>query len=512
MGNEVEIRHVRNNLFGPIPANLMQEELTGLYGSDVLKEINEILGYYEVYNKGADFVPEGSQDYVPASLNYKYIRTLINKEAAFMFAKPLDFVVKTVNQDDDEAVRRDITVLQTFLNNVLKKNMFNGKILKAGKDCFIGKRIAIVLNFNDEGISISFLPSTEFVYETDEVDTDKVTKLVAFYIRKDSSNKLEQEIFKKKYWMGTDGFCHVHEAIYDGTGKPKEIVIEDLTTKFTYVPGVVVVNEGLTGDVDGESDVAQIDEYESWYSRLGSADIDSMRKGMNPIRYTRDMDSKSTENLPISAGAYWDLISDQNLDNPQPDQGIIPSELGYSEPLEKTMERLKKAMHSQLSIPDVSADKLQGVISSGKTFKAIYWELIIRCEEKLTAWKPALEFIANTIIEGAMLYPESAKYYTDEKLPVVKYNIEVENNYPIPEDEEAEKEVDLLEVNAQTMSRKSYMKKWRGLTDKEADDELRQIALERELLEDSFTGLVAEGIEEATDEEPEEEEELGDEE
>ena len=49
-----------------------------------------------------------------------------------------------------------------------------------------------------------------------------------------------------------------------------------------------------------------------------------------------------------------------------------------------------------------------------------------------------------------------------------------------------EKTVDLAEVNAQTMSRMAYMKKWRNLTDTEAMDELRQIALERELLEDSF--------------------------
>ena len=41
-------------------------------------------------------------------------------------------------------------------------------------------------------------------------------------------------------------------------------------------------------------------------------------------------------------------------------------------------------------------------------------------------------------------------------------------------------------MNAQTMSKKAYMVKWRGLTDDEALDELKQIALERQLLEDSF--------------------------
>ncbi len=35
------------------------------------------------------------------------------------------------------------------------------------------------------------------------------------------------------------------------------------------------------------------------------------------------------------------------------------------------------------------------------------------------------------------------------------------------------------------MTRKAYMKKWRGLTDDEVQEELQQIALERQLLEDS---------------------------
>lgn len=486
MGTEKDVTHLRGrSLYGPIPASLMQEELAGLYGSDVLAEISQIVGFYDVYDKGADFVPEGSADYIPAKLSYKQIRKLINKTAAFMFARPLDFDVITVNQDDNEEAKNKVTILQTFLNKVLEKNMFNGKILKAAKDCFIGKRVAIILNFNDEGISIGFSPSLEFVYEADDNDTDEITKIVTFYIKKDAKNKLEQEIYKKKYWM-ENGFCHVHEALYDGLGTVKDTIIENLTTKFTYVPGAVIINEGLTGDTSGESDVDTISEYEGWYSRLNSADIDSMRKGMNPIRYTRDMDSNSTEKLPISAGAYWDLMTDQNLDEPNPDQGIIPTELEYSESLDRTLERLKSQMHEQLSVPDISIENLQGIVSSGKSFKAVYWELIIKCEEKLATWVPALKFMARAIIEGAKLYPESAKLYIDEKLPDIDFLVEVVNNWPIPEDEQAEKETDLSEVNSQTMSKKSYMRKWRGLTEKEADDELAQIAKERELLEDNF--------------------------
>jgi hypothetical protein len=165
-------------------------------------------------------------------------------------------------------------------------------------------------------------------------------------------------------------------------------------------------------------------------------------------------------------------------------------------------------MYEQCAVPNVSPEAMKGVVSSGKTLKAIYWDLIVRCEEKMLVWRPALQFLGECIIEGVRLYPDAGKFYIDEALPDVPYTIRVDNQYPLPEDEQEEKQVDLAEVNAQTMSKKAYMKKWRNLTDDEAEEELRQIALERQILEDAFveppTDLSSEPTEELTEEVTEE--------
>ena len=75
--------------------------------------------------------------------------------------------------------------------------------------------------------------------------------------------------------------------------------------------------------------------------------------------------------------------------------------------------------------------------------------------------------------------------YTNDVVTAVDYEIKVEQNLPLPEDEIEERNMDLAEVEAKTMSRKSYMKKWRNLTDDEVKEELEQIALERQIIEDS---------------------------
>ena len=89
----------------------------------------------------------------------------------------------------------------------------------------------------------------------------------------------------------------------------------------------------------------------------------------------------------------------------------------------------------------------------------------------------------------SMVYPNCIKMYTNDTLTPVDYEIHVEQNTPLPEDEIEEKNMDLAEVESNVMSKKSYMKKWRNLTDDEVEEELEQIALERQIIEDStFTG------------------------
>jgi hypothetical protein len=60
------------------------------------------------------------------------------------------------------------------------------------------------------------------------------------------------------------------------------------------------------------------------------------------------------------------------------------------------------------------------------------------------------------------------------------------NQYPLPEDEAEEKTIDMAQVNNYVMSHKSYLKKWEGMTDLEAEQEIMQIAKEKRLFEEVY--------------------------
>lgn len=470
-----------------IPYSLLYDE-SSCSVQDTIDEINQICKFYKIYKKGKDFTVEGTNgDYVPAKLKYKMAASLINKEARFLFAEQPDIKVEPkgdVGKVTPET-KTALTVMNDLLETVLSKNKFEDILIKAARDCFIGKRVGCLVNFNEEdGITINFLKSTQFIYETKVGNQNVITKFVCFIVAKDSTSLAEKRIFKKKFTLESDGFAYIEESMYDGAGYLVENITKKQPTKLNFIPAFVIINDGLSGEALGESEVELLMDYEMWYSKLSNADKDAERKSMNPTKYVIDMENNSTKSLSTAAGALWDLGSDQNLENQKTEVGILEPHMYYSEALKTSLERIKTAGYEQVDVPNITSETLSGSITSGKALKAIYWPLIVRCKEKMKVWGPGLKQMADIIIQGAMTYPNCIKQYVDFVLTPVAYEVSVEQNTPLPEDEIEEKTTNLAEVEASVMSKKTYMKRWYNLTDDEVSDELRQIALERQILDD----------------------------
>lgn len=451
------------------------------------KELLEIKQNYLDYKKGAEFYTEGSSgDYQPSNIRFKIAKTLIDKEARFMFSQTPDVTIQSV--DTNEEQMKQVEQYQILIDKVLKdkKNNFPRTLLQSAKDCFIGKRVACLVDFSEEdGIQIHFYNSLQFYYET-EYGSDRLTKFISFE-NVNQTKSTQERLYLVNRYEEKDGTIYMSSILYNGTGKEQEVVIPEQKIGLDYIPAVVIINDGTLEDKRGVSEIESLTEYESGYSRLGNGDIDSERKGMNPIRYTVDMNSQTTKNLSSGAGAYWDLKSEQNQNNVSPKVGTLAPSMNHTEPVKVTLDRLKTTMYNEIDMPNISEETMAGTITSGKALKALYYPLQVRCDEKLKTWKPAIEFIAEAIIDLAVLNKaEVISMYVLTGLDEVQYNIEVMENYALAEDEEEEKNSDLAEIAANARSRKSYIKKWRRAefkTDAQIDDELMQIAIENNMFD-----------------------------
>lgn len=459
--------------------NIIKTELTGLYGSEVIKEMNEIIRLYEIYEgKGQDWITDET-DYIPTKKKTNYIKKLIKEEARFLFGKTPTF---TVNHDNEEQTQ----VINEYINKLLDKNLFEDKLVKAARDCFIGKRIAIKLHADTvtKDVKIMFVPSLEFVYEPFDDRVDELKKIIFFHQMNQEVEKTKQIIWKQKYEM-INGKCILSEGFYNGHGQLLEMLADNIDLKLSGIPAYVILNDGLSGDFKGESDVEELLDNARAYNLLSSEDIDALKKGMNRIIYGVDVDPEASKLFKIKPGAFWDVSTDLTSEGKQAQLGTIDTDFNYSEKIEGTLQRIKSDMHEVLNIPMINNTDMVGMMTSGKTMKALYWQLITRCEEKMMSWRPALEWMIYAILE-------IVEVYNIEKLPKLDgFTVTVENQYPLQEDEDTEISLDLQKVNMQVMSRKSFMKKWFNHTDDLADEELKQIQLEKQLLEDSYSQFEA---------------------
>ena len=458
--------------------NIIMTELGGLYGNEVIKEMNEIIKLYDIYEgTGQNWIVD-EKDYTPTKKKTNYIKKLIKEEARFLFGKTPIFTV----QVEDDKYQEQVEEINKYINKLLKDNLFEDKLVKGARDCFIGKRIAIKLHADTitKTIRVMFVPSLEFVYEPFEDRVDELKKIIFFHQMNQEQDKSKQIIWKQKYEI-VDGKCILNEGFYNGNGDLLETLAVNVDLKLSGIPAYVILNDGLSGDLQGESDVEEILENGIEYNKLTSEDLDALKKGMNRIIYGTDVDPEASKHFKLKPGAYWDVSTDIASDGKQAQIGTIDTDFNYDTRMENTLNRIKADMHEVLNIPMINNSDLQGMMTSGKSMKALYWQLITRCEEKMMSWRPALEWMIRAILE-------MNEVYNITTLPKLEsFDVVVENQYPLQENEDEEMTLDLQKVNAQTMSRKTFIKKWANVADDIAEEELKQIQLEKQMLEDSYS-------------------------
>ena len=295
------------------------------------QELLQIQQNYIDYKKGAKFYTEGSAgDYVPSNIKFKIAKTLIDKEARFMFSQTPDFFVQPIDTDDKTSTEAQEyqKLIDKVLNN--KNNNFSRALIQGAKDCFIGKRVACLVDFSEEdGIQTHFYSSLQFYYET-EYGSDRLTKFISFENVSESKTTSERMYLVNRY-EERNSVIYMSSILYNGSGKQIEVLIKETPTQLEYIPAIVIFNDGTLQDKRGVSEMESLSEYEEGYSRLSNGDIDSERKGMNPIRYTVDMSPNTTKNLPSGAGAYWDLQSNQNIDSKSPMVGTLAPQMNHTE-------------------------------------------------------------------------------------------------------------------------------------------------------------------------------------
>jgi hypothetical protein len=74
MENQKIIDTIYLNAYMMVPINMLKQELKGIYGNEMLRDIQDVIKFYGVYEKGRGFIPDCSKDFYSSELRLKRLK------------------------------------------------------------------------------------------------------------------------------------------------------------------------------------------------------------------------------------------------------------------------------------------------------------------------------------------------------------------------------------------------------------------------------------------------------
>ena len=471
--------------------------LLGLFANDMefRKELPEVKQYYEFYDgrpyREKDDLTESTgqlwavndRDYTPTREIRNLTKKLINKQGRFMTSVPPTLVLSSYQ---DKPNREGIDKKRAIIEQQLVDTKFWNKFGKAFLDCTIGKRVLLCMlaDVDNMGnptgeVKFRFYTMPEFIYEYDENDIDILKKVQIAYQDKNTVGKIakDQRWHKWTYEMREDNNCWATYEIVDGTnitaftvitnttddGKEEEQTVElkqEWNTGLQELPCKVILNDGLTGDIRGCSDVKDLMDMAMDYNRTMSDYRDALRFKMFEQPVFVDVKSSCLKDVKIAPNQIIDLKSDPTLGDGTSNTStakaqMLSSTFNFQSAADSYLTSLKKDMYELMEQPLPEA--LLNV-PSAKALKMIYYDLITRCEEKWRVWDEVLLWVVHMFelyaSLGVLQNVEDVNVLAIETIPSWSHN------YPLPDDDETMRTVAMQEVEANVRSHKSYIEEF----------------------------------------------------
>lgn len=475
------------------------------------KELLEVKKFYQFFD-GYDVndpdheygqvwkTSETGLDYKPTKEIRNITKRLIKKQSRFMFGKQPNLQIKPIkgNSTDSAETKR------TTIDSIFADANFWGLTAQAFTDATIGKRVLLMLTFKDnKPVGFRYYTMPEFVHEVDPNDSSTLTRVtIAFQDERTRAlaNPGQQLWHQYIYEMRGEGDarrCWYVYQLTDGddaqmwtrkgvddislygnsaervveltssiTGEVEEVIVEvkeETDTGLKELPCKLIINDGLTGDIYGNSDIKDLMQMATNYNRTNSDYRDALKFRMFEQPVIIDADNESTKGLLIAPNALINLKSDRTQglgsasgSSKQAQVTTLSSSFNFQSPADTYLTNLKRDMYEMMDQP--LPEKLQEA-PSAKALKYLFYDLIARCDEKWWAWEEAILW-AIELICTTLPQVNTAGIYEEEQiasLSTLTIN-EIKHIYPIPEDEDAKREIAIREVESNVKSRQTYIR------------------------------------------------------
>lgn len=511
------------------------------------KELEEVQLYYEYFdgfdvtdmnsNYGQTWkIDEDKLDYVPTREIRNHVRQLIKKQSRFMMSQEPELVFNPVAEGREKQAEQK----RILFDSILRQSKFWTKATNALTDATVGKRVLMtVLGNEGESIDVRFYPIPQFSYIVDPKDSSKLLSVDIVYqdertrgMDKEAqlwhhyryemkagasesgiSSALEDN--EEECWLTyvlTDGESNQIYITEDGETTIKETsaklvdiednlgntiqvplaVKESAPTGLSQIPARVILNEPLTNDVYGNSDVKDLITIADNTNRTISDLRDALRFRMFEQPVIIDGSTKSLQGMKIAPNAVVDLKTDTSASigaggGRQAAVTSISSSFNFLPSVQYYLDEAKRSMYELMDQP--LPEKVQSA-PSGVAMQFLFYDLMSRCDGKWVEWDSAIEWLVamvEEILEKVRVniepLPDNLKSAAQEITTLT-----INHSYPLPSDEQAKRQIAMQEVQTNVRSHQSYIEEFSR--NENAEDEWSRILEEAAQLEELSAGAM----------------------
>lgn len=518
------------------------------------KELTEVELFYQYFDGfdvrdlNSDYgqtwkINEEGIDYTPTREIRNFIRQLVKKQARFMMGKEPELSFSPIQNGQDEAAENK----RILFDFILAKSKFWTKAANALVDATVGKRVLMLLVANEnEQIDIQFYSMPQFTYTVDPknpsrllavdiVYQDERTKGMQteaqlwhhFRYEMRSSSKesgvtqaledVEEECWltyaltdgeANQIYMTEDGETTIKASlaklveIEDNLGNKVEVplkVLETAPTGLSQIPCRVILNEPLTNDIYGSSDVKELITIADNYNRTVSDMRDALKFKMFEQPVLIDASTASVKGMKIAPNALVDVKSDpassigSGGNSRQAKVATISGSFNFLPAAQYYLDEAKKAMYELMDQP--LPEKVQNA-PSGIAMQFLFYDLMSRCDSKWIEWDSAIEWLVEMLEEVLEKVSVDLGILPDNIISSYQTltTLVIDHKYPLPSDEASAKEIAMSEVQANVRSHQSYIEEFS--VKEKADKEWKRVLEEQAQLDEVSGGALPQLVDE----------------
>lgn len=518
------------------------------------KELTEVELFYQYFDGfdvrdlNSDYgqtwkIKEEGIDYEPTREIRNFIRQLVKKQARFMMGKEPELSFSPLQKGQDEAAENK----RILFDFILSKSKFWTKAANALVDATVGKRVLMLLVANEnEKIDIQFYSMPQFTYTVDPKNPSRLLAVDIVYqdertkgmqteaqlwhhfryemksSAKESGVSQALENVEEECWltyaltdgeanqiyMTEDGETTIKASlaklveIEDNLGNKVEVplkVLETAPTGLSQIPCRVILNEPLTNDIYGSSDVKELITIADNYNRTVSDMRDALKFKMFEQPVLIDASTASVKGMKIAPNALVDVKSDpassigSGGNSRQAKVATISGSFNFLPAAQYYLDEAKKAMYELMDQP--LPEKVQNA-PSGIAMQFLFYDLMSRCDSKWIEWDSAIEWLVEMLEEVLEKVNVDLGVLPDNIISSYQTltTLVIDHKYPLPSDEVSAKQVALSEVQSNVRSHQSYIEEFS--VKEKADKEWQRVLEEQAQLDEVSGGALPQLVDE----------------